>query len=801
MLNKHLIINVDSLANPNNIVYYLDYRITVLKDSLFRLEKSPNKKFRDRPTQSVWYRNTKTVSYSLKEINNELHISTRACTLIVSKERENCRIAFSNKELLIDNNDNLFGTYRTLDKCDGSTQYDDPFISMEKHHELQLEKGVCSRNGVSFIDDSNSLSINEEGIIIDEKADGLDHYIFAYKHNYKKAVKALFEITGKVPLIPKYALGNWWSRFHAYTEKEYLGLLNKFEEEGIPFTVATIDMDWHYYIGLDQKFGITEKGRNTPFYGGNFGWTGYSWNKELYPDYRRFLRKIKEKNMAITLNLHPADGIRWFEDCYEEFALSQGIDPSTCEQVKFDMTSTNFINHYFSIIHNPMEKDGVDFWWIDWQQGTKSKLAGLDPLWSLNHYHFLDISNNSKTPLILSRYCGVGSHRYPLGFSADTFITWKTLDYIPYFTATATNIGYTWWSHDIGGHMLGYKDDELYCRFIQLGTFLPINRLHNTCDDTMSKEPWEYRFGVNQICKDFLRLRHQLIPFIYSQSYKTHKDGVALIEPMYYYYDTKKSYDFKNQYIFGENILVIPVTRKMDNSKFSKINALIPKGTWTDFFTNQTYKFEKEKVVTLYRSIDSIPVLVKAGSFIVLSKDKGNSIKNPVDLEVLSYYGEGKYDLYEDLGDKSSITRFRGKVVDNKQIIEISSKGNLDVIPNDRKLTIKFKNVYDGSVKVYEDGKLLDNADYYLDILAARFNYNPKCKYRIELIDNCINALEKLKNDLVKFLLKMEENNNLKAYLSRMIHKANSREDIIKIIKEAKIDKVRKNVLLEVAYV
>ena len=103
----------------------------------------------------------------------------------------------------------------------------------------------------------------------------------------------------------------------------------------------------------------------------------------------------------------------------------------------------------------------MDFWWLDWQQGTVTDIPGLDPLWALNHYHTLDSGRKDKRPLILSRYAGLGSHRYPIGFSGDSHMTWKSLDFQPYFTNNAANAGYTWWSHDIGGHMRGIQDDEL----------------------------------------------------------------------------------------------------------------------------------------------------------------------------------------------------------------------------------------------------------------------------------------------------------------------------------------------------
>ena len=108
--------------------------------------------------------------------------------------------------------------------------------------------------------------------------------------------------------------------------------------------------------------------------------------------------------------------MRYFEDCYEEMAEAVGIDPATEQQIPFDMTDETFIHAYYKVLHKPYEREGVDFWWIDWQQGLDSKLEGLDPLWALNHYHFLD-NGVEHAPLILSRYSGIGAHRYPLGFT------------------------------------------------------------------------------------------------------------------------------------------------------------------------------------------------------------------------------------------------------------------------------------------------------------------------------------------------------------------------------------------------
>ena len=142
------------------------------------------------------------------------------------------------------------------------------------------------------------------------------------------------------------------------------------------------------------------------------------------------------------------------------------------------MCSSDLRQSYFEDIHHPLETEGVDFWWLDWQQDRYFDTEGYDVLKALNHYHYLD--NETRHPgegLILSRYAGPGSQRYPIGFSGDTWISWESLKFQPYFTATASNIGYTWWSHDIGGHMIGNYDPELQTRWLQYGVFSPINQI------------------------------------------------------------------------------------------------------------------------------------------------------------------------------------------------------------------------------------------------------------------------------------------------------------------------------------
>ena len=135
-----------------------------------------------------------------------------------------------------------------------------------------------------------------------------------------------------------------------------------------------------------------------------------------------------------------------------------------------------------------------------------------------------------------------GSWQPPVSdrFSGDTIVTWESLAFQPYFTSTASNIGYTWWSHDIGGHMRGYYDEDLALRWLQFGVFSPINRLHSSCNAFNSKEPWFYSSETCRWMKRYLRLRHSLLPYLYTMNVATHEQGLPLVQPSITTIQTKK---------------------------------------------------------------------------------------------------------------------------------------------------------------------------------------------------------------------------------------------------------------------
>ncbi len=633
------------------------YRLTVLTEGLLRLEYSESGVFEDRATGRVISRLFPKADFDTKEEEGRLILSTAFYELCYQTEAPFCaeslRVSLKVKPYTEwrfgEKLQNLKGTARTLDHTDGA---------------VELSDGVCSRDGLALIDDSDGFALasdsdGQPGWPV-ERIPEKDFYLFAYGHHYREALKAYYALTGMPPMLPGYALGNWWSRYHAYTQEEYLTLIRRFEAEKVPLSVAVIDMDWHHVHDLPEN-------AVWPGMLGDPGWTGYSWNRALFPDPDGFLKTLHEKGLKTSLNLHPAQGVRFFEDVYPELAKKRGIDPESRKPVKLDLLDPSFMEDYFDVVHHPMEEKGVDFWWMDWQQGTDywwirdeehpaaPMEEKVDPLWMLNHLHILDFKGKEdRRPMFFSRYAGVGSQRYPIGFSGDSAVSWASLTLQPYFTLTASNIGYCWWSHDIGGHLGGIRDGELATRWVQLGVFSPILRLHSNSSIFTGKEPWKYRKDYELVQERFLRLRHRLFPYLYTMNYRSHREGLPLVQPMYYAYPERyEAYENRNQFLFGSELLVAPITERSDEgSGMGRTTLWLPEGTWFDCFSGLRYESDGT-FRTVYRSIDEYPVFAPAGAIVPMQESLENGA--PVNGGLLSLYvfpgRDASFTLYEDAGD------------------------------------------------------------------------------------------------------------------------------------------------------
>ena len=642
-------------ADAKAVVTSGNARFTVLTPQLIRMEWSADGQFEDRATLTFVNRETPVPEFKVRESKSKLTITTPALTLTYLKNGKfsdkNLKAVFTlnGKEVVwtpgMENPQNLLGTTRTLDGADGS-KLKEP-----------MEQGILSRAGWSLIDDSQRHVLTPDGSEWEEwvearpEGDRQDLYLFAYGHDYKQALADYALVAGRAPMPPKYTLGYWWSRYWQYSDNEFVDLVNKLKSMDVPIDVLIVDMDWH------ETWGLRKSNSPKDEYGQRIGWTGYTWQKELFPSPANLLKWTENEELKVALNLHPASGIQPYEAVYDDFTKEYGWSEKG-KSVPFKIDERKWADAYFKTVLEPMERDGVDFWWLDWQQWKESKYTpGLSNTFWLNHTFFnhAERQNPGLRPFIYHRWGGLGSHRYPLAFSGDTYATWPMLAYLPYFTATASNVNYGWWGHDIGGHMFHKTqkatDPELYTRWLQYGVFTPIFKTHSTKDPRIERCIWCFPDHMF-LMRDAIRLRYTLAPYIYNAARENYDTGVGMCRPMYYDYpESDKAYETPEQFMFGNDILATTITQPVDSiTGLAPRTIWFPEGAWFDCATGSMY--EGGRTEELHYTLAENPHYAKAGSIIPMNPATVKNLQQPCDTLVLTFIpgGDGQLRHYEDDG-------------------------------------------------------------------------------------------------------------------------------------------------------
>ncbi|MCR8917657.1 MULTISPECIES: glycoside hydrolase family 31 protein [Bacteroides] len=689
---------MEAKTMQRNVVYKdAHVRFTVVSDGVVRMEYSPAGCFVDDKSFVVVNRAYPQVDYQLKTKGRWVEIITSKMKLRYLKD-SGC---FTEKNLTVSSRGNLVpfvwhpgmrqsgnlkGTYRTLDGMDGNVQTQKWVRDTQKGDTLALEDGLLSTDGWTLIDDSQSHLFDGDKKwewVKERPADGNQDWIFmAYGHDYKSALKDYILFAGRMPLPPRYAFGYWWSRYWLYSDKEFRRLIDNFHRYDIPLDVLVVDMDWHY----------TEKGKG--------GWTGWTWNRELFPSPEGFLRYVKAQNLKVTLNLHPAGGVASYEEQYAEMAKSMGLNPAEGKTIHWINSDKCFMNSMFDQILTPMEKSGVDFWWLDWQQDLYDpKVKGLNNTWWINYAFFSRMERNRNTrPLLYHRWGGLGNHRYQVGFSGDAVISWKSLEYQPYFNSTASNVLYGYWSHDLGGHIGSRIDPEMYVRWLQFGAFSPIMRTHSQKSAELNKEPWAFSRGYSDIVRETICRRYTMAPYIYTMARKGYDEGLSLCRPLYYDWpEQSQAYRFRNEYMFGDAMLVSPATAPSD-SGYLKVRTWLPEGDWFEWSSGTL--LSGGQVVERNFALDEYPVYVKGGAILPFYTDKVKNLNGNDEEIVVTVFpgGEGFscFDLYEDNGnDKNydsqyAVTHLESCRKGNKQTIVVGGrKGMYKDMPVSRPFKVK----------------------------------------------------------------------------------------------------------------
>jgi alpha-glucosidase len=443
------------VADPKATVVIGNARFTVLTPELIRLEWAADRKFEDHASFVFINRHLPVPRFEATKSGTgdaqTVTIKTSALTLHYSASRdgkftpENLSI-----ELTVDGKsvtwhpgivdaENLQGTTRTLDGAIGSKTRE------------PIEQGLVSRSGWALVDDSTRPLFDSANFTFPEgekspwpwvierpAGDRQDMYFFGYGHDYRKALSDYIRVAGRIPLPPRFAFGTWWSRYWDYSDQEIEEIIHDFHQNSTPLDVFVIDMGWHKSLEQLKDMGEGDKnGEDQSKH--RLGWSGYTWNDVLFPYPQLFLDRLHGEHLKTSLNLHPASGIQPWEAAYPAMAKAMGIDPASKQYVPYDITNKKFAESYFNLVLHPLEKQGIDFWWLDWQQEQNTKMAGVTPTWWINYVHFTDQEREGRRPILFHRWGGLGNHRYQIGFSGDTVSVWDSLAFQPWFTGVMTS--------------------------------------------------------------------------------------------------------------------------------------------------------------------------------------------------------------------------------------------------------------------------------------------------------------------------------------------------------------------------
>ncbi len=540
-------------------------------------------------------------------------------------------------------------------------------------------------------------------------------------------------------------------------------LLSKFNREDIPLAVVLLDEFWHLKDARDlDKYK-----------------TGFTFNRNLFSDPVYFTNFLHERGVKLGLNVNPTEGIMPHEDAYDMIASQLGLtDKST---IPFNAFDKNILQIYLHQLIEPLEQKGIDFFWVSYDDAkdilTKRAL-------SYYHYYYADRFDN-KRGFILSSNGNVNAHQYTALDGGRTLVSWDVLNEIPFFDAAAANKGLLWWSHDIGGYMGGVEDAELYMRYVQMGVYSPLLRLSSKRGKYYKREPWKWDVKTLKIVKDYLQMRHRLIPYLYTEGYKYHQTGKPLIEPLYYQnpeiYDEPK---YKNEYYFGSELLVCPITKQKDTVMNRTVkDVFLPEGVWYDFKTGKKFLGDKRYVV-FYKDED-YPVFAKSGSIVPLGNfyENINDTRPPESMEIHIFPGKSNiYNLYEDDGESklyekgyyliSSIDY--NYLQNNFTVIIRPIEGKSGIIPEYRDYKICFRNTRKAEqVVAYQDNEIFPSESYVLD---TDFVVEVKhVKTSSQLSINCkgkdieIDAVRLINEDIDSIINDLQIKTNLKEMLANII--------------------------------
>jgi hypothetical protein len=510
----------------------------------------------------------------------------------------------------------------------------------------QMHPGILDKAGFRLLDDTASAVWTTDGWVAQRPGGGdvQDGYLFVYGQDYQQALADLSKLTGPSPLLDEAAFGVWYSDFYPYSASDYANaLIPAFRASHVPLDALSVDTDW--------------KSPNN--------WNGWEWNPALFPDPAAFLSWAKAAGIDVTLNVHASIASGDPQLPAAQAIAGSPLTSSSCFSGScqvWDWSQVAQAESYFAL-HQPYESQGAGPWWLDWCCDSSTvSLPGLTPDNWISHLYAQDRANKGQRGFVLSR---IGSsyqdpdqvypagpwsaHTSALAFTGDTWGTWNTLAFQAQLSADEASIGEPYVSDDIGsflGPVPGNPQDDadLYARWVQLGAFQPVLRLHSSAGNRL---PWQYPAPAGPVAASFLRLREALLPYTYTLAADSVRTGEPITRPLYLDYPAQPdAYSHPAEYLYGPSVLVAPVTTP---GNVATQAVWFPPGTWTDWFTGATFTGPSARTLTV--PLDRMPVFVKAGGIIPEQAPADHAAADPSAPATLRVYpGDGRFTLYADAG-------------------------------------------------------------------------------------------------------------------------------------------------------
>ena len=701
-----LVGNLSAAETSDNVAYKDDHvRFTLISPSSVRLEYSTDGKFIDGKTLLAVDREYAPVTYKVKTVGKFVEIRT---DLIIVRYRKDSG-AFTSDNLSITasksnpfqfgwkpgmvQKENLKGTRHGYDAVKGRTV----MYGKEEGKIVELDDGILAKDGWTLIDDSKGPVLVKDGECqlhpiteewIENRPDNgsQDWYFLSYGHDYQSALKDFTSFSGQIPLLPRYAYGNWHSWYWLYSDGEFREMIDNYRKYGIPIDVLCIDMDRHIN-----------------------GWYGWDWNLNLFPDPAKMFADFRDDHLKLTSNMH-IDYLYSNESSFAPMKKDLGPELAPGDTITLELSNRKIAGSFFKREIDKMYGLGWDFLWDD--NGSYVSPPGFPSidmnLWR-GYLFFEDNAARGKRPLFLGRYGGFGGHRYPVGFSGDTFAAWESLDFQTIYNTSSANVCFLW-THDLGGFQnvwwdpekpfvqTAKYDPELLLRWLQFGALTPAMRNQTAKQISICKYPWEQPREYFEPIREAVRFHYALNPYIYSMSRKAYETGVSVCRPLYYEWpECEESYSRKNEYMFGDNIFVAPITAPREGKRLSSLKFWLPEGQWYEWNSGSMLEGGKEYERTY--ALNEYPMFVKAGAIIPMydcTQTNLDGCDEAITIVIAPGEGDSKFSLYEDDGvdpdyahnfAKTEITSSRQG--NTHKIVIGTRRGSYKDMPSDRNFRIK----------------------------------------------------------------------------------------------------------------